>query len=359
MGYEIDFLPVGEGERSGDAISLRFGNLNGERNEQTFVVIDGGTKEAGAKIVAHIKKYYQTDYIDLAVSTHPDDDHSSGLEVVMEELQVRQLWMHRPWNHADNIKGLFKDGRVTDSSIRESLRKSLETAYNLEQIAEAKEIPTYEPFKGLEDSSGHLRVLGPTEPFYEDLLPYFTGTPEPKYESSLLAKVFHGMKEVIHKVAERWDLETLDDTGETTAENNSSTILLLTFDDQNLLFTADAGIPALTEVVNYLESFNFDFGSIKFVQVPHHGSKRNIGPYILDRLVGPKLKEKEKRISAFVSVSKKGEPKHPSKKVTNAFLRRGASVHVTKGCSKLHHNDSPDRGWKESIPLPFFEEFEE
>jgi hypothetical protein len=27
IGYEIDFLPVGEGEKSGDAIALRWGNL--------------------------------------------------------------------------------------------------------------------------------------------------------------------------------------------------------------------------------------------------------------------------------------------------------------------------------------------
>jgi hypothetical protein len=26
MAYEIDFLPVGDGERGGDAIALRFGN---------------------------------------------------------------------------------------------------------------------------------------------------------------------------------------------------------------------------------------------------------------------------------------------------------------------------------------------
>ncbi len=28
MGYEIDFLPVDAGERSSDAIALRFGNLD-------------------------------------------------------------------------------------------------------------------------------------------------------------------------------------------------------------------------------------------------------------------------------------------------------------------------------------------
>ena len=34
MGYEIDILAVGEGERSGDAMAVRFGNLHGRPDEQ-------------------------------------------------------------------------------------------------------------------------------------------------------------------------------------------------------------------------------------------------------------------------------------------------------------------------------------
>ncbi len=56
MGYEIDFMPVGEGEKSGDAIALRFGNLNGNRSEYKVVVVDAGFKESGGnELVAHIK----------------------------------------------------------------------------------------------------------------------------------------------------------------------------------------------------------------------------------------------------------------------------------------------------------------
>src|SRR5580693_2236869 len=89
-GFEIDFLPVGEG-RSGDAIALRFGNLTGERKDQVVVVIDGGFKESGEKLVEHIKSYFNTDYVDTVISTHPDADHASGLSVVLETLSVGQL----------------------------------------------------------------------------------------------------------------------------------------------------------------------------------------------------------------------------------------------------------------------------
>ena len=55
MGFEIDFLPVGEGEKSGDAIALRYGNLSGTRSEQTVLVVDGGTLDSGAALVDHVK----------------------------------------------------------------------------------------------------------------------------------------------------------------------------------------------------------------------------------------------------------------------------------------------------------------
>src|SRR5262249_22183261 len=113
MGYEIRFFPVGTGERSGDAIVARFGNLFGQRNEQTIVVIDGGYADDGKAIVEYIKKTFNTSYVDLLVSTHPDADHAAGLAVVLEELRVNALWMHLPWNHCDDISKMFKDGRVT------------------------------------------------------------------------------------------------------------------------------------------------------------------------------------------------------------------------------------------------------
>jgi len=51
MGYEIDFHAVGDGEKSGDAITFRFGNLAGARSEQVVAVIDGGYAADGMKIV--------------------------------------------------------------------------------------------------------------------------------------------------------------------------------------------------------------------------------------------------------------------------------------------------------------------
>jgi len=97
MGYEIDYIPVGEGAKSGDAIALRYGNLHGPRSEQTVVVIDGGTLESGDALVEHVIGRYGTNVVDIAFLTHPDGDHAHGMRRVLERLQVNQLSMHLPW----------------------------------------------------------------------------------------------------------------------------------------------------------------------------------------------------------------------------------------------------------------------
>lgn len=54
MGYEIDFLAVGE-KKSGDAICIRWGNLHGSRDEQKVVVIDAGYASTGEQVIEHIE----------------------------------------------------------------------------------------------------------------------------------------------------------------------------------------------------------------------------------------------------------------------------------------------------------------
>lgn len=357
MGYEIDFLPVGE--KSGDAIALRFGNLFGSRTDQTVVVVDAGFQESGQALVDHIRKYYGTSRVDIVVSTHPDADHASGLEIVLDQMEVGHLLMHLPWQHTHDIDRMFKDDRVTDRSVREALQRSLDSARRLEKLAKAKGIAIHEPFAGLHDRSGAFKIVGPSQAFYESLLPGYRATPEPKDAVGLVEKAIRAGMEVVGKIAESWNFETLKDDGETSAENNSSAVVLLTIDGTSALLTADAGIPALTEVADRLDAEAFDYNSLSFVQIPHHGSRRNVGPTILNRLVGPKRGEDKCVRTAFVSAAKDGGPKHPAKKVTNAFRRRGAHVHATQGVAKWHHRNAPDRGWSTSVALPFYDEVEE
>lgn len=359
MGYEIDFLPVGK-EKSGDAILVRYGNLHGTRAEQKVILIDGGYPETGKAIVAHLATHYKTTEIDLVVSTHPDQDHVGGLETVLNECTVRQLWLHLPWNHTKDIAEMFVHGHVTDQSVTSALRKSLDEAHDLEAVAKKRGIPIAEPFAGTSFDNKSVYVLGPTKEFYEGLLPGFRCTPEAKRDTNLLKGLIAGATEFIKTLAEGWDIETLGRPNEDTSpENNSSVVLLLQFGDKSALLTADAGLPALSPALQVLQAAKYDMSKIAFIQVPHHGSARNVSAEFLDSLLGPRLPEELATRTAFVSVAKPDDPKHPAKKVTNAFRRRGAPVHTTAGVSKYHFKDSPDRGWGPSIPLPLYSEVEE
>ena len=65
--YEIDFLPVGNGEKSGDCILFHYF----EDGIEKIIAYDGGTRKSGEAMVAHIKKYYGTQKIDYLINSHP------------------------------------------------------------------------------------------------------------------------------------------------------------------------------------------------------------------------------------------------------------------------------------------------
>jgi beta-lactamase superfamily II metal-dependent hydrolase len=349
MGFEVDFLPVGEGEKSGDAIAVRFGDWG--FSQQTVIVIDGGTQDSGVALVKHLRQHYNTTRVDFAILTHPDGDHASGLRTVLEEMQVGNLLMHRPWQHAADIREMFQSGRLTTTGLKDKLKEGLDLAWELEQMAVRKKIPITEPFAGVQTDSGSLLVLGPTEEYYQSLLPEFRCTPEPRSDlRSIVDAAVAGLKEAGRFVFETIGFETLNDAGETPAENNSSAIVLLTIDGHRLLFTGDAGIPSLSRAADFADSCGIDLTALRFLQVPHHGSKRNVGPCVLDRI---------KAATAYVSVAPDGGLKHPSKKVTNALIRRGASVYATQGKTLCHHLGVPARaGWVSVTAIPFFNQVE-
>jgi len=353
MAFEVDMLAVGDESRSGDAIAVRFGNLAGARHEQVVVVIDGGTKDSGERLVTHINQYYSTNKVDVVISTHPDCDHVNGLKVVVEKMDVDTLLLHQPWNHAADVKRDFRDHRFTLSGLSTKLERSLVDASDLEDIAEKKGVKVVEPFAGVGTSTGTIQVLGPSEEYYCSLVCDFRRTPAAKAASAsgFFARTATAVAEAVTWVKETLQIETLDDSGKTSAENNSSTIVLFTLDDHKLLFTGDAGIDALTRAANYAESIGIDLSTLRFLDVPHHGSHHNVGPAILNRI---------KTTQAFVSAAAKAE-KRPSKKVVNALIRRGASVYSTRGASLCHSSpDAPARsGYTAAIALPFSDYVEE
>lgn len=336
FGIEIDFLPVGEKSKSGDAICIRWGynlcDTTGKTRNQRVLVIDGGYSENGDAIVEHIQKYYGTSHISAVINTHPHRDHISGLHKVIEKCSVTNLIIHKPWEHT-GLKDVFRDGRITSRSIKEHLKEGLESAYSLVQEAVAKKVNVYECFApSVWDETDWLdvkiRILGPTKGYYDNLLPAFSSTPTDGADVDLGQRVDFSLPMV-----PAWKCPLTDD-GETSAENNSGIILTLTLPQTVgsgiVMFTGDAGMPALNNALDLAEEQGMKISEcIRFFQVPHHGSIQNLGPTVLTRIFGS---WKNDAVS-YVSVSKEHDNEHPAKHVVNALRDHGVSCCQTQGVS--------------------------
>ena len=356
-GFEIDFIAVGDGERSGDAIAVRYGSPGAYR----VMVVDGGNKESGEKLVEHIRTCYQTNRVDYLVNTHPDADHASGLEVVLEQLKVGQAWVHQPWNYPDKIIHWLKDGRITIDSLGDRLQDALYHAYRVEELSKEKGVPVFEPFQG--SQIGDFYVVSPSRDWYMDIIAHFDKTPAAKIApptGGLIAKAAAIAERVRTWLDERWDVETLMDGEETSFDNESSVVLYAYLAERGILLTGDAGTQALTRAADYLESFKINIPKVlKFIQIPHHGSRHNVGPSILNRLLGPRIPQgTDTTKTAFVSAGATSDT-HPRRVVTNAFRRRGVKVVAAKGVSVRHHRNMGSRdGWCAAEEIPFYAKVE-
>jgi beta-lactamase superfamily II metal-dependent hydrolase len=332
-GYNLDFLSVGEESKSGDAIALRFGNLFGNREEQFVIVIDGGTHESGERLVNHIRTVYMTDKVDLVINSHPDNDHAMGLLTVIENLTVNCLWMHTPWANVKNSS--------IQKEMKNFIRKSMNTASRLYETAQNHNVHVRQPFRGLYidfPPFGSIRVLGPTEFYYQNLIPDFRCFATEIHSSSSYSILSKSSDHENHP-NEFWDGETLNREREdlTSAENKSSTIISVQVVDQNFIFTGDAGVESLQSAIDYADQLSIPFNTSSIFQIPHHGSRHNITTSILDQIFGPvqSYPPTESSIRSVISAATEGRPSHPSKHVINALCRRGSAPYTTQG-ENLH-----------------------
>src|SRR6266567_3247132 len=328
--YEIDLLKVGAEEKSGDAIALRFSY--GQR--WVVVIVDGGFTDVGFELVDHVKDWYNTSHVDLVISTHPDADHINGLTPVLENLDVDELFIHLPSQHRADVSSW-----------------GMEATNDLVRVARRRGVTITEPFTGTSRFGGAVTIAGPTAEYYESLLDSVRlGSVQAAAASrGFAAAVGVAVRKLARIAVDHLPFETLTDLGETSERNNSSVITLLTIDGRRLLLTGDAGIPALTNAAEYLETLSSSNSPLALVQVPHHGSRHNVGPTILNRLLG--LETNLIRGEAIISASDKA-PKHPSPKVANSFLRRGYPAHTTEEAGVCFPSGVAIRpGWSPSTPL--------
>ncbi len=330
--YEIDFFAVGDGERSGDAIALRY-TIPG-RDEPIVGVIDAGFLSNGEELVEHIPKYYGTNRVDFVLSTHPDEDHINGMGKVVRELDVQCLLIHRPAKH----------GYSSNSGSK--------PAEELAKLVEGKGGSVVEPFAGASGWNGSFLIAGPSEAFYESMLAeQVTSVKEAAARQTLAGRFGAPVLKAARCLLESFPVEmSFGDSGGTNPRNNSSAILSLMIDGRHLIFPGDAGVPALGEGMDYLDSQGRTSEWPRLIVLPHHGSRHNLDLAMIQRILG----SHSDRAYGFAVASVSAESDNPSPRVANAVGRRGYRVYATAGSGFRVPWNAPARpGWENPLaPLP-------
>ena len=346
--FELDFLPVGNS--NGDAICMQYGVSTG-----VYVhVVDGAYAETGEKIVDHIQQYYGRNFfVNHMVLSHADNDHACGLVEVMKRLSVKNLWINRPWLFARDTLQHFH-GLYTLDGLIDRMRKMHPYLVDLEKEAEKQGTQIHDVFQGTQ--IGKWTILAPSRERYIRLIPDLDKTPDRKGAADTLAGMVEALRKARDKLYKSWDIETLSNNPDpVSASNETSVVQFAELDGQRLLLTADVGPEGLQEAADYAASIGLKRPHM--MQVPHHGSRRNVTPNILDRWLGGKVNRGQSAGWAIASIGD-NKDEYPRGQVSNAFLRRGYPVYVTRGNSLMHHSGSA-RGWGNAEPLPFFEEVED
>ena len=103
-------------------------------------------------LVDHVHQHYETDHIDIAIVTHPDQDHIGGMGRVLEGLNVDVLCVHRLRKHGG--------GELPAADAIDDLIK----------IAQDQGRSIHEPYAVSNAFGGALTVLAPDEAYYTQLV---------------------------------------------------------------------------------------------------------------------------------------------------------------------------------------------
>lgn len=321
MNYEIDFIGVKEHTKDALAVCLRW--YSEQAGRYIVVVYDGGFKIHGEALVNTLNEYYfagESDpTIDIVFCSHSDDDHVEGLAELFDHFKITNLVMNRPWIFSDELFPYVDDGRKTKNSVEKELREKYASIASLEEKAIEAGAQIYNGFTTLSFSGIYspLKILSPTKEFYLKLIVESAKTPY-KTEStseSVIQKMFTSVR----KIVEKWTSDTLRDDVSTSAENETSIVLLGDMLSEKFLLTGDAGIRALGAAADYAESIGIDLKMVTVHQIPHHGGRHNVSTKILNRIVGSIVSEdSEPTKTAVVSIGKDSD--HPKGMVTNVLF---------------------------------------
>ncbi len=302
-------------------------------------MIDSGNHSNGESILKHINKYYPNQDIDIAIVTHSDKDHFGGYIYLLEQIKnknnravfIDRFIVNDPGNHisAEDVKRRRSDERV---------KKEARSVYdlsghgNLLDIIDELGIEREEWLVSMNSENikdKYFYVLGPSNTFYEHLVPLLRHDLEPVSESSLtIFSASTGYRDI--------DSEKDDDS-----THNASSLIFLFLPNglygEKYLFCGDASREAFEKVLYKEEMRNCDW-----LKVPHHGSIHNLDTALI-KFINPKI--------AYISAS--GDDKHPAVEIIDALRANQTKVYSTNHHGTLLSRRGTARraGWIPVKPL--------
>ena len=326
MKYEVEMIDV----KAADAFLIHYVEDNGRSH---IIMVDSGNYDDAGKIISHIRAYYDTVQIggwkgyviDYAIVSHPDDDHIGGYVHMLEDIRDGKLndfrfnsfWVNDPTKHEfepDDVKSV-QTQKTLDERLKCVYDYKEDDSKNLLDLIEVVGVHREEAFAGECIDNPKIIILSPTEEYYESLLPKFRNRLKFHWALEALAEnQYSEDKDVSDEDSLSQTLDAASDDG--SAHNQSSIVFLLETDKrEKYLFTGDAGRDAFNHVPQkLLELFN----GVKWMKVPHHGSKHNLDSTIIKH-VNPEV--------AYISTEKQG--KYLSRCTVFALKKNGTKVYST------------------------------
>lgn len=354
MPYEVDFIGVKNSSKDADAIGIRW--WEEDLGRYIIGVIDGGFTSHGQELEEIIEKYYfaETDYkhIDFIICTHADQDHVIGIKHILSKFEVDKLYINLPWKYTKELEEFKEDGRKTIKTINESLQNKYKDIFEIEQIALERKVKLCPLFQGTRIAN-RLLVLSPSKQFYFDRLIESSKTPYSSKET-IREGLIKSACQYIYNIIETWTKDSLKEDEKTSPENEMSSVILSKMDEEWILFTGDAGVQGLTTAMDYADKVEPEWkNKVRIYQIPHHGSRHNVTPSILNRMIGEIVISNTGK-KAYVCSGDNTTKPHPLKVVTNAYIRRGVQVYSATGCTIQHSNGTSSRdGWSKTSALEF------
>lgn len=313
----IDMIDVGKG----DAYVVE---LRNDADEKFVMVIDGGTSEKSDAVISHIQNYHGGT-VNLAVCTHPDTDHIGGLIELFDNCTVLNLFLNDP---RDVISEAVLLERARNNLAPDDVRIFKNAFERIDELKAGAAVQgtQHHPitFASTEPrfawGGWNVYILGPSENLFRDI-----------WLNEDVVRDWFNSDIVDALVAQQQNSSVLDDPSiDTKPVNTSSIIILIEGYGKKFLFTGDAGKRALRDAIGVR-----DISQLTWLDVPHHGSRRNLDTGIINHL-SPEV----------AYVSSPGTTKHPRRTIIRALQRSRSKVYSTCRHGHVYYNsDLPREGW--------------